>query len=132
MVYLTTCRPWLQIRHMNAQFEQFAKDIPPPGFSEDDHPGGALHDYPGSQGAAGAAQAAAAAAAGGSVAGAKAALAEPGALSTAAHQQTSVTGRLLKAPTMVFDGCLLSLKHLSFIAISCKHCQAAHASFSAI
>ena len=42
---------------MNAQFDKFAKDIPPPGFSEDDHPGGALHDYPGSQGAAGAAKA---------------------------------------------------------------------------
>lgn len=77
---------------MNAQFEQFAKDIPPPGFSEDDHPGGALHDYPGSHGAAGAAQAATAA--GGSVAGAQAALAEPGALSTAAREQTSVTGAL--------------------------------------
>ena len=75
---------------MNAQFELYAKDIPPPGFSEDDHPGGALHDYPGSQGASGAAKAAAAA--GGSMAGAQAALAEPGALSTAAHEQTAVTG----------------------------------------
>ncbi len=54
----------LQIKHMNAQFEKYAKDIPPPGFSEDDHPGGALHDYPGSQGAVGAAKAASVAAGG--------------------------------------------------------------------
>ncbi|KAK9835269.1 hypothetical protein WJX74_010474 [Apatococcus lobatus] len=82
-----------KIRHMNAQFEKYAKDIPPPGFSEDDHPGGALHDYPGSHGAAAAGSAAkTAAAAGGSVAGAQAAIAEPGALSTAAHEQTALTG----------------------------------------
>ena len=85
---------------MNAQFELYAKDIPPPGFSEDDHPGGALHDYPGSQRAAGTTKAADAT--GSDVSAAQAALAEPGALSTEAHQQTAVTGNTfgpLKVPT---------------------------------
>lgn len=44
---------------------------------------------------------------------AKAALAEPGALSAAAHEQPPVTATLLDAPTMLFGDCLLSVKQLS-------------------
>ncbi|KAK9859348.1 hypothetical protein WJX84_004391 [Apatococcus fuscideae] len=91
-----------KIKHMNAQFELYAKDIPPPGFSEDDHPGGALHDYPGSQRAAGTTKAADAT--GSDVSAAQAALAEPGALSTEAHQQTAVTGSGTRQPTVTDTG----------------------------